>query len=161
MKREYWVTIVVIVFLLGSVVLKFVWQARTASVPAAKVTERETLSTAGYPEIASVIAGRINELSPTPSFDETGWLARKISFSSAQSLAYVDYTDTHVLLRLLLEYKFSDQTVQTKVLATFLPDASGSWQRQFGQDEGAGLSLVDYVYNGDSKQWVPQILINN
>jgi hypothetical protein len=160
MKREFWITAVVIVLLLGSVVLKFFWEKNHLPQTVDTVSRKQTTANPGYADIAQFIASEINELSPSPSFDNTGWLAQKISFSSSAPLAYVAYTDTHVLLRLLLEYNLSDRKVQTKVLATFLPTPEKGWQLQFGSDAAAGQKLIDYVYNGDSKQWIPQELIS-
>jgi hypothetical protein len=160
MKREFWVTVLVVALLLGSVVLKIIWEKKSQPKPADTANSRQALVNPGYPDVAAFIAGRINELSPSPGFDNSGWLASRVSFSTSKPLAYVDYTDTHVLLRLLLEYRLSDKESQTKVIATFLPASGNAWQLQFGRDEGAGQKFIDYIYNGDSKQWVPQELIS-
>jgi D-alanyl-lipoteichoic acid acyltransferase DltB (MBOAT superfamily) len=109
-----------------------------------------------YPSLASVLARRINQISPTRSIDGIGWMALRISFVTNAALAYIEYTDTHVTLRILVQYGKDGQNLITTVLATFIPVETGGWQLQYGRDAAAGLPVINYRFNGDAKQWIPE-----
>lgn len=110
-----------------------------------------------YATLASILASKLNSISPTPSFGELGWIAHRISFLQGSEKAYIEYTDTHVALKLLLGYDLEDNQLQTKVLATFIPDEFGSWDLQFGTDESDNKNLNHYIFDGDSNQWIPEL----
>ncbi|MCL5435816.1 MAG: hypothetical protein M1275_01940 [Patescibacteria group bacterium] len=109
-----------------------------------------------YPSLASELAQKTNEISPTRSFDDIGWIALRISFVPNDALAYIEYTDTHVTLRLLVQYGRENETLLTTVLATFIPQESGGWELQYGRDVASRASVYNYRFNGDAKQWMPE-----
>lgn len=108
-----------------------------------------------HAKVADAIARKLDDISPTESYQDQGWIAKTISFVAGQKKAYVEYTDTHIALRLLLEYDYQDAQLETKVLATFIPDESGAWQLQYGQDAEPSV-LENWVFDGDARLWVPQ-----
>lgn len=107
---------------------------------------------ASYEEAAADIAGKINDLSPTSPADET-WIATQIDFVEDEPLAYVTYTDTHNMFRLLLRTGKSEY----RLLATFEQGPRG-WEKKFGNDEGAGKKMVTYIFDGkEQKRWHKKI----
>jgi len=123
--------------------------------------ESSVISASDYPLIAGDLAGQINDLSPTPAFDEVGWIAKKISFIPGNNMAYIEYTDTHLAMRLLLEYHYRDNQVsKATVLGTFLPTEQGQWSLDQGSDKAQGSATINYIYKGDSKQWIPEQVSN-
>lgn len=109
-----------------------------------------------YPNLAAAFSGNINEISPTPSIDEGGWIIHRVSFVKDEPYAYVEYTDTKVALKLLLQYYYKDAKIKTKVLATFVPDEYGAWNLDFGRDLAAGLPVSHYIFKGDTGEWVKE-----
>ena len=112
---------------------------------------------AEFPKLANELAGKINEISPTQSFDELGWIPIRISFVPNEALAYIEYTDTHVALRLLAQYGRLEDDLQTSVLATFIPKETGGWELQYGRDIVAGSLVSNYRFDGEAEQWIPEV----
>lgn len=106
--------------------------------------EAVAVGPASYEQAAADIASRINDLSPTPPADEK-WIATQIDFVENESLAYVTYTDTHNVFRLLLQ---TGKNQEFRVLATFEKSKRG-WEKKFGSDEGAGKKTVTYILEKD------------
>ena len=107
------------------------------------------------------LAESINEISPTPYLDDIGWIVHRISFVRDRPFAYLEYTDTKVALRLLLQYYYQDSGIRAKVLATFTPTEHGEWELDHGKDLDSQQQLVNFIFDGDAKQWVPEQTSNN
>lgn len=123
---------------------------------ALKQVRYEPAARSEYPGLASELAGKINDISPTRSFDDIGWIVERVSFVPDEALAYIEYTDTHVTLRLLLQYGHEGKDFLTTVLATFIPVETGGWELQYGRDIAVNASVYNYRFNGDAKQWMPE-----
>lgn len=146
-------------FLAAGILLKASMYAAPA-VPPAEVRGSVTSSqniVSDYATLASKLAATINDISPTPAFDNGGWLVKRVVFLEDLSKAYLEYTDTHVALRLLLSYSYRPDSLATKVLATFVPNELGGWTLQYGKDEMRTAPLLPYQFAGDSNQWVPEM----
>ncbi len=145
-------------FLAAGIFLKIA--ERPASILPSKIKgimAGETPTLRDYASLASQLAQRINAISPTPSFGAGGWLAVRVVFLEGGSSAYLEYTDTHVALRLLIGYTYISENLETKVLATFVPNELNGWTLRSGQDEARTSVLLPYKYNGDSGQWIPEM----
>ncbi len=114
-----------------------------------------------YATLASLLADKVNEISPSPSFDRQGWVVQRVVFAEGESKAYLEYTDTHVTLRLLLSYAYGDGRLATRVLGTFIPNEAGGWILQFGKDDVKTSALLPLYFDGDSNQWLPEVVDNN
>lgn len=114
-----------------------------------------------YPNLTVQLAESINKISPTPYLDDIGWIVHRISFVRDRPFAYLEYTDTKVALRLLLQYYYLDSGIKTKVLATFIPTEHGEWELDHGKDLDGQQQLVNFIFDGDAKQWAPEEVSNN
>jgi len=128
-----------------------------AVAPSPQETITELYVAAGeYPSLAGKLAESINEISPTPYLGDTGWIVHRISFVLDRPFAYLEYTDTKVALRLLLQYYYKDSGIKTKVLATFIPTEHGEWELDHGKDLDGRQRLVNFIFDGNAKQWMPE-----
>jgi len=106
-------------------------------------------------EVAAAFEARVNDISPTPATGDIGWVVRKIDFVEGKPAAYVEYTDTHLLLRLLVQYKAATP-VDFFVLATFTPIDIDTWQIANGEDVAKDKELITYKYDLESGEWVEE-----
>ena len=150
-----------LVILFAAAVTLFVYSVAVLEFPPAgeqgMITSSLPATVAQYPAAAELFEKQINNLSPTQSFDRIGWILERVSFVPGISRAYLEYTDTHVTLRVLVSYVYNDRDLTARVLATFLPDERGGWVLQNGRDEEYNKAVLSYIFDGNSSQWMPEV----
>jgi len=147
-------------FLAAAGVYFFTTKPAVAPSPQETITELY-VAEGEYPNLVGKLAESINEISPTPYLDDIGWIVHRISFVRDRPFAYLEYTDTKVALRLLLQYYYQGFGIKTKVLATFIPTEYGEWELDYGKDVDSQQQLVNFIFDGDAKQWAPEEVSNN
>ena len=163
--RKEWAVAIIITVVVGAILVGADYFGQTPAFQGGKSSNqlpltKKSFSSGELATIAEKLAAKVAEISPTPSLGEVGWIAQRISFAGDR-FVYIEYTDTHVSLRLLAEYFYDDPDLKTKVLATFLPNERGGWDLQFGNDLAKGLPLYNFIFDGDSNQWIPEITSDN
>jgi len=135
-----------------------VWKGITDSPPKAIENDGKNSIALAAPitnksDLAAALSTRLNTISPTPPLGQEAWIALQFSFVLDKPYAYVTYTDTHITLRILLEYEYNSTSLTIKVLATFLPDEQGIWQLQYGRDLSNTVATEDYIYYPGVGEW--------
>ena len=158
MKKEITVALVIAIIVVSAITIQSLLKSNPGQIDQTSLTEKSVSSNSSYPVLAESLSLALNDLSPTPSFGELGWIAHRVSFVEDSNNAYIEYTDTHIALKMLVRYHFEDNRLRPLVLATFIPDEFGRWILQFGKDlEESGAKLSHFVFDGDSDQWIPEI----
>src|SRR3989344_9867 len=162
MKKEIVVALVTAIVVVSAITFQSRLKSAPDQISQTLTTEKSVSSDSSYPVLAENLAIKVNDLSPTPSFGELGWIAHRISFVENSNYAYIEYTDTHIALKMLISYHFEDNRLKPLVLATFIPDEFGRWNIQFGKDlDEEKIRFGHYVFDGNSNQWIPEISDTN
>ncbi|OGE88740.1 MAG: hypothetical protein A2722_02460 [Candidatus Doudnabacteria bacterium RIFCSPHIGHO2_01_FULL_50_11] len=147
-RRALFILLLIAAVLLAAATLYILFQVPSAE-NGGQVNGAATASApADMPQTAVLLAGKINELSPTPPTGDIGWVARRISFVEGPQKAYIEYTDTHLALRVLVEYTYQASGFEARVLATFEPDEFGGWTLAHGTDSASGLGVITWITHG-------------
>lgn len=153
MQRSKILILAIAVIIVGAFVLSALRRADLSPPADSGFASGGSLESEGYPSALAAIRQSINGLSPTLSVDDSGWIVRAVSFVPGSDLAYVDYTDTRLALRILVRFIPEGTGYRSRVVAAFAPDELGVWRVEYGQDLAAGLSVIRYLYDAAGDVW--------
>jgi len=158
MKKEIFVALVIAIGVVSAITIPSRLNTDSNQIDQTSNIEKSVSPDSSYSVLAESLAFQVADISPTPSFGELGWMAHRVSFVEGSNNAYIEYTDTHIALKMLVRYHFEDNLLQPLVLGTFIPDEFGGWILQFGKDlEESDAGLNHYVFDGDLNLWIPEL----